>query len=812
MVESVWVIPFSGQATRSGRIGVPDDIAYETRRALRRDHSVAAVAIAVAALGIAAPHTANAAPATTYAPVHKINVLGEWAHPDDDTSIIGPCGVWHQLYGIKCGIIQVTRGEGGGNAIGPETGPDLGLRRENEDRAAHYRSGTADLFYADRVDFFYNQSAPLTQFFWNHDETLARITRIIRETQPDIYIGFTPTLAAGHGNHQEAGRFIWEGVQAAADPTMFPDQLTGPNALHTWQVKKVFSGGSTTGTGGTTTAANCTTGFVPAATNHNTVAGVWTGYPSPYKWPAGNLQGQPAGTAKTWAQIAREGTAAYPTQSRTMFQGVADPACSRFGMTESFVPFQPNVDASGAANPAAGMDKSIFFGASMPDPGGLPQNTLLYLTFSRFFNVAGDPFQVTVHAKSGAGTLPAGSVALTVPYGLDGDARAEDRPDLDEQRGHRHVHRHARRRRDARPVQDRGQAHRRPEERIHRQGSADRAGRRRALPPMGQVRRVRPVGHPDRPGRAGARPLRRRQLDRPRRDRVRSGRRAQLVDGGASGNVTLSLPAGFSADATSKPYSNLAPGASTTVTFQVTNTDTTLATSKAYPVGIATSYDGGSASETLSLDLVPTTVIGQAATAPTLDGTDSAGEYPGPALDLSTIWQGTACTPAGVDCGSSAAPGDVNSSYAKIAWSGDDLYFFVHVRDDTQSYAPSPQQCVAHWLTDSVEIQIDPRGNSSQTSTAPNWHRCRTPPPHSRPASSRSATTRRTRSATRPRTGRAGNATPTTTRATRTVRSPRPCRRRRTPRVCRSSRRRTGSATTTRPSRTPTPTASTTSR
>ena len=290
MVESVWVIPFSGQATRSGRIGVPDDIAYETRRALRRDHSVAAVAIAVAALGIAAPHTANAAPATTYAPVHKINVLGEWAHPDDDTSIIGPCGVWHQLYGIKCGIIQVTRGEGGGNAIGPETGPDLGLRRENEDRAAHYRSGTADLFYADRVDFFYNQSAPLTQFFWNHDETLARITRIIRETQPDIYIGFTPTLAAGHGNHQEAGRFIWEGVQAAADPTMFPDQLTGPNALHTWQVKKVFSGGSTTGTGGTTTAANCTTGFVPAATNHNTVAGVWTGYPSPYKWPAGNLQ------------------------------------------------------------------------------------------------------------------------------------------------------------------------------------------------------------------------------------------------------------------------------------------------------------------------------------------------------------------------------------------------------------------------------------------------------------------------------------------------------------------------------------------
>ena len=177
----------------------------------------------------------------------KLDVLGEWAHPDDDTSIIGPCGVWHQRYDVKCGIIMVTRGEGGGNAVGTEIGPALGLRRENEDRVAHFRSGTVDIFNLDRVDFFYNQSAPLTQYFWGQDETLRRITRIIRMTQPEIYIGFTPTLDAGHGNHQQAGRYIWEGVLAAADPNMFPEQLTGPNALSTWQVKKIFSGGSTAG-------------------------------------------------------------------------------------------------------------------------------------------------------------------------------------------------------------------------------------------------------------------------------------------------------------------------------------------------------------------------------------------------------------------------------------------------------------------------------------------------------------------------------------------------------------------------------------
>ena len=205
--------------------------------------------VAIGVLGLAGPAAAAGKPTVYKAPDPvKIDVMGEWAHPDDDTSIIGPCGVWHAALRRQVRVIMVTRGEGGGNAVGQEIGPALGLRRENEDRVAHFRSGTVDLFNLDRVDFFYNTSAPLTQFFWGQDETLRRITRIIRMTQPEIYIGFTPTLNAGHGNHQQAGRYIWEGVLAAADPSMFPEQLEGPDALSTWQVKKVFSGGSTAGT------------------------------------------------------------------------------------------------------------------------------------------------------------------------------------------------------------------------------------------------------------------------------------------------------------------------------------------------------------------------------------------------------------------------------------------------------------------------------------------------------------------------------------------------------------------------------------
>jgi hypothetical protein len=653
------------------------------------------VVVAIAALGAATPAAARyEAPDAI-----KIDVMGEWAHPDDDTSIIGPCGVWHERYDVRCGIIMVTRGEGGGNAVGTELGPQLGLRRENEDRVAHFRSGTVDIFNVDRVDFFYNTSAPLTQFFWGQDETLRRITRIIRTTQPEIYVGFTPSLAAGHGHHQQAGRYIWEGVRAAADPTMFPEQLKGPNALDTWQVKKVFSGGSTAGAGGTTTAPDCTTGFIPAATNLSTVAGVWTGYNSPYRWPAGNVQGQPAGAPKIWEQVHSEGAAAYPTQSRVMFKGVANPACRRFGMTDSYVPFQPN------GSPAAGRDDAILFGATKPDPGGLPLGTLEHIGVSDFFNAPGAPFEATVHVRSGRGTLPRGTGAESVPPRWTVDDPKPIGPISD-------------RRESAvtftvTPADD---AQLNSNHRISallttggRTGYTDAVVR--VVPPV--EARFQRWGKWE-------------EYDNwllntaPRALRVGQSPAATTMTVGEtvsaaidvhnwssepqSGSVDLTLPPNLTADATSKSYGTLAPGADTTVEFSLTSTDSSLPATQTANVQIETTQGS---SETLQVSLVPKTAIPEAQAAPSLDAAEGPGEYPGAELDLSRIWQGTACEPAGVDCGA--------GSFAKVTRSGDDLYFFVHVQDEFQSYAVTPAECVGHWLADSVEILIDPRGNSSVT-------------------------------------------------------------------------------------------------
>ncbi len=698
---------------------------------------------AIVAVGVATP--VSAAPATGVpATVYKINVMGGYAHPDDDIGMIAPCAVWQQAYNIRCGVLASTRGEGGGNAVGTEEGQALGLRRENEERIAHYRSGTIDFFFADAVDFFYNQSAPLTEFFWGHDRTLSRFVRIVRQTQPDIMLGHSPTLGAGHGNHQWTGRLVWEAAAAAANPAAFPEQLdTSRNGwLTTWQVKKVASGGNTDGSGGID-APNCNTGFVPATTpsfppfadffgaypNYDNVTGTWSGFPSPYLWPVGNLQAQTPGTPKIWFQVAGEEAAAYPTQSTVMLKGLATPSfflskCSRFGTDESYVPFQPNLLPSGATNPLAGMDNALLFGATIPDPGGLPLGTIEYLTFSRFFNVAAQPFQATLHVRSGSGTLAAGTAALTVPTGWTVTGPTSIGPILP---------------------------------------TAESTATFTVTPAAGAVSMRYGIsallttgaatGYTDNvmeivPAAEGrfqrwgnwAEYEQWLATSAPQAYRLGRAHAVQSIGIGEtmqlpvvvhnwttvpqSGTVTLTPPADITPDAVSKPYGPLAGGADTTVTFTITNTDTVLPGGvnsgtgpQTISIPITTSYSApaGSASETLSLVLVPTTVIPQAASAPVLDAAESPGEYTGPALDLSRVWSGS-CNPVTKPCGNptGAAPGDPASSYAKVTWTNDTLYLFVHVMDNYQSYAVTPQECVAHWLADSVEILIDPRGNGSQ--------------------------------------------------------------------------------------------------
>ncbi|WP_022894053.1 sugar-binding protein [Agromyces subbeticus] len=630
----------------------------------------------------------------------KIDIMGIWAHPDDDAGFTTPCGVWNDLYGVRCGIIMATRGEGGSNSVGPEAGPDLGLRRENEDRTSHIRSGTVDIFNLDRVDFFYNTSAPLTAKVWDAEETLSRTVRIIRETRPEILVGSTPSLAAGHGNHQYAqGRMIWEAAAAAADPGKFPEQLTGVGAVEPWQVKKILAGGLTTGTGGVA-AANCNAGFVPAATNPFTVVGTWTGHESPYVWAEGNLAGRAAGSAKTWAQVGREGGRAHPTQARTMQTALVDPTCQRYGVSQSIVPMQPN------SSPASANDDAVLYGAVIADPGGMPLGSEFSVEAEEYFEAAGEPFTTTVALRSGDGQLGAGTVKLVVPAGWQVSAPVEvdGVGDTDATQATFTVT----------PASDAAPA-------VYKL-SAEFAGEGITAYNDTRIELVAPVeGRFERWGTAAEY-----EQWTEDNDAYVGGRSKAVAQVGAgetvtvpvvvanrtavdeSGTVDLAVPAGFVVDAASKPFADLAPGETTTIPFVVTHTDPADPGSRTETFAATTTSGAGVSTESETVYLVPTVVIPQLGAAPAIDGT--ADElYVGQPIDVGTRWEGAECAADGVDCG--------DGGVARLGWHDDALYAQIRVTDDVASAASTPDRCFGHWLVDSVELLLDPRGDSIDTSS-----------------------------------------------------------------------------------------------
>jgi len=50
----------------------------------------------------------------------ELDVLFVGAHPDDEAGSLAALG----QFKVRSGVVTVTRGEGGGNAVGTEEGPD----------------------------------------------------------------------------------------------------------------------------------------------------------------------------------------------------------------------------------------------------------------------------------------------------------------------------------------------------------------------------------------------------------------------------------------------------------------------------------------------------------------------------------------------------------------------------------------------------------------------------------------------------------------------------------------------------------------
>ncbi|WP_188195992.1 sugar-binding protein [Nonomuraea sp. SYSU D8015] len=630
-------------------------------------------------LGPAVPATAEAEAAA--APV-DLDALFVGAHPDDEASTLSTLGQWKEDHDVRTGVVTVTRGEGGGNAVGPEEGPALGLLREAEERTAVAKAGVREVFNLDDVDFYYTVSAPLTDQVWGGD-TLEKVVRVVRQTRPEILLTMDPAPTPGnHGNHQEAARLAIEAFYAAADPKAFPEQITR-EGLRPFAPARLLTGG---GRGTSRTGPSCASSFQPANPAQN-VYGVWSGRTSA-------AQG-----GRTWAAIERDAQRTYASQGWAVFPDVpSDPnqlGCDFFTQVDARVPFPE------PGGPAAAAPTAILDGALTRASGAVPLGTQLGLRTGTFDVRAGTAFTVDVTATARE-PLGHSSVALRVPDGWtvkgSGDLgrvaagkRASATFTVTPAAGAA-----GRTRIGAVLTTERGRGY---TDRQVEAGPPVRGGQE-LLPQVAQYEKwVADVGVPQLRG-----------LVTPVLTLPSGGSRqvgvvvTNVSDTTRSGTVRVDLPAGFAADRTEAAYGDLAPGASATVPFTVTNTDTSLKTSNEGGDYVYTVTVDGTVTGRPALELVPATAIPRAATAPAVDGDDA--EYPGPALALSRRWEGAACSSA-ADC----------SGTARLAWHDDTLYVAVRVKDDVLGTPLAASDCKRHWRTDAVEITLDPRGTSENTST-----------------------------------------------------------------------------------------------
>jgi LmbE family N-acetylglucosaminyl deacetylase len=165
------------------------------------------------------------------------SVLMIVAHPDDED---GPLLTYlSRGLGARVTLLTLTRGEGGQNAIGSDTYDALGLIRTNELLKADEYYGVKQL-WGTEADFGFSKTQEESFAKWGHDRVLYDAVLAVRQVRPQVIVStFVGAVSDGHGHHQVSGEIAQEAFKAAADPTIFPDQLK--DGLQPWQPLAVYS-------------------------------------------------------------------------------------------------------------------------------------------------------------------------------------------------------------------------------------------------------------------------------------------------------------------------------------------------------------------------------------------------------------------------------------------------------------------------------------------------------------------------------------------------------------------------------------------
>lgn len=137
------------------------------------------------------------------------------SHPDDLYLLLG--AYLRYAKGWRVEVALLTRGEGGQNLMGSETGDDLRRLRTLETEAAAERLGLK-LWYANLPDRGYCRTAEEAFADWGRRETTSRIAQAIRSIRPDVVMT-TLHPQELHGHDLALLEALPAAVELAAEPS-----------------------------------------------------------------------------------------------------------------------------------------------------------------------------------------------------------------------------------------------------------------------------------------------------------------------------------------------------------------------------------------------------------------------------------------------------------------------------------------------------------------------------------------------------------------------------------------------------------------
>lgn len=141
------------------------------------------------------------------------------SHPDDRYLLPA---VWlRRTFGVRVAVLLATRGGGGQNSSGSETGDALERIRTLETEVGCSQIG-AEAWYLDRSDGGFRRSAAETFAEWGRESTLHDLARLLRRIRPDAVMT-THNAEEQHGHDLALVELLPEAVTLAADAKFEPN-------------------------------------------------------------------------------------------------------------------------------------------------------------------------------------------------------------------------------------------------------------------------------------------------------------------------------------------------------------------------------------------------------------------------------------------------------------------------------------------------------------------------------------------------------------------------------------------------------------